>query len=40
MATREIGRSRTGPTPLVNGRPVFTRALHPVNLLVRYGAIG
>ena len=23
-----------------NGRPVFTQALHTVNFLVRYGAIG
>ena len=29
----EIGRSRTGPDPLMNGRPVFTRALHRVNFL-------
>ncbi len=40
MAAQEIGWSRTDLGPLMNGRPVFTRALHPVNLLVRYRAIG
>ena len=40
IATQEIGWSHTDLGPLMNGRPVFTRALHPVNLLVRYRAIG
>ncbi len=40
MAAQEIGRSHMDSGPLMNGRPVFTRALRRVNLLVRYGAIG
>ena len=34
------GRFAAEPALLTNGRPVFTQALHPVNLLVRYRAIG